>query len=70
VVVLVMKVVALVKFDLIHTLYNMSNLRANFNMSNYLLLNLFLCALVNAHFLFFHQMFQNTLPTCLGVLNA
>ena len=65
-----MKMVSLVKFDLIHTLYNMSNLCTNFNMTNYLLLNLFLCALVNMHFLFFHQIFENTLPTCLGVLYA
>jgi hypothetical protein len=46
-----------VKFDLIHTLYNMSNLRANFNMTNYLLHNFFHCALTNMHFLFFHQVF-------------
>lgn len=69
-VVLLIKVVGLVKFDLIHTLYNMSNVRANFNMTNYLLLNLFLCALLNLHFLFFHQIFQTTLPTCLGVQHA
>lgn len=69
-VILVLKTIALVKFDLIHTLYNMSNLRANFNMTNYLLLNFFHCALTNLHFLVFHQIFETTLPTCLGVLHA
>jgi hypothetical protein len=69
-VILILKMVSLIKFDLIHTLYNMSNLKANFNMTNYLLLNLFLCALVNMHFLFFHQIFESALPVCLGVLYA
>jgi hypothetical protein len=70
VLILVVKVVSLVKFDLIRTLYNMSNLRANFNMTNYLLMNLFLCALTNLHFLVFHQIFETTLPICLGVQYA
>lgn len=64
---MVMKIIEMVKFDLVRTLYNMSNLQANFNMSNYLLLNLFFCALVNLHFITFNQVFETTLPTCLGV---
>ena len=60
----------MVKYDIIKTLYNMSNLRANFNMTNYLLQNLFLCAMVNLHFIFFHQIFKTTVPTCLGVQQA
>jgi hypothetical protein len=48
----------------------MSNLKANFNMTNYLLQNFFLCALVNNHFIFYHQIFRTTLPTCLGVQYA
>lgn len=68
--ILVFKVIQLAKYDIIKTLYNMSNLRANFNMTNYLLQNLFLCALLNLHFVFFHQIFKTTVPTCLGVQQA
>ena len=55
------------KFDIIKTLYNMSNLRSNFNMTNYILQNLFLASLINSHFIFYHQIFKTTLPTCFGV---
>ena len=37
------KMVQLGKFDIIKTLYNMSNLRANFNLSNYLIFNFLFC---------------------------
>lgn len=67
VIILILKLIQLIKFDIIKTLYNMSNLKANFNMTNYILQNLFLCSFVNAHFIFFHQFFKTTLPTCLGV---
>lgn len=69
-IILVFKMIQLVKYDIIKTLYNMSNLRANFNMTNYLLQNLFICAFVNLHFIFFHQIFKTTVPTCLGVQQA
>lgn len=39
-------------------------------MTNYLLQNLFICAFVNLHFIFFHQIFKTTVPTCLGVQQA
>lgn len=57
----------MIKFDIIKTLYNMSNLRANFNMTNYVLQNLFLASLMNSHFIFYHQIFKTTLPVCFGV---
>ncbi len=65
-----LKGVQMAKFDIIKTMYNMSNLRANFNMTNYVLHNLFFCAFVNNHFVFFHQVLKTTLPTCLGVKSA
>ncbi len=61
------KLVQLVKFDLTKTLYNMSNVKANFNMSNYLIFNLIFCSFVNDHYIFFNQIFNNINDTCLGV---
>ena len=66
VILLVFKSVQLMKFDLIKTLYNMSTLRTNFNMSNYIIFNLFICSLLNDHYIFYNQVFNTKLPTCLG----
>lgn len=63
---LVFKILQLVKFDLVRTLYNMSNLRSNFNLSNYILFHLFLASLMNHHYIFFNQIFNTNSPTCLG----
>lgn len=54
-VILVFKSFQLFKFDLIQTLYNMSNVKANYNLSNYLIFNLSFCALINMHFYFYNQ---------------
>ncbi len=58
------------KFDFIKTLYNMSNLRANFNMSNYLLFNFIFCSFLNDHYIFYNQVFNTITNTCLGVTES
>jgi hypothetical protein len=45
----------------------MSNLHSNFNMSNYIINHLFVASLVNDHYIFFNQIFNTELSTCLGV---
>jgi len=65
--ILVIKVIQLVKFDIIKTLYNMSNLKANFNLTNYITFHLIFAGLVNNHFIFFNQIYYTDLPVCLGV---
>jgi hypothetical protein len=44
----------------------MSNLRANFNLSNYLIFHFLFAALVHSHYLLFNQAF-NASSSCLGV---
>ena len=66
-VILLVKLAQLAKFDLIKTLYNMSNVRANFNMSNYIIFNLIFCSFVNDHYVFFNQVFNSVGDACLGV---
>lgn len=70
VIIIILKIIQIVKFDIIKTLYNMSNLKANFNMTNYVLQNLFFCAFVNNHFIFYQQIFKTTTPICLGVKSS
>jgi hypothetical protein len=65
----VIKVIQLIKFDFIRTLYNMSNLKANFNLSNYLIFNFLFCSFVNDHYIFYNQIFNSIAGTCLGVTN-
>ena len=62
-----MKVAQLLRFDLLKTLYNMSNLRTNFNMSNYLIFNFLFCSFIHDHYVFFNQIFNSITDTCLGV---
>jgi hypothetical protein len=64
---LVMKTIQLLKFDFVKTLYNMSNLRANFNLSNYHIWNFLFCAFISDHYIFYNQVFNSTTGTCLGV---
>lgn len=45
----------------------MSNIKANFNMSNYLIFNFLFCSFVNDHYIFFNQVFNSITDTCLGV---
>ena len=62
-----MKIIQIGKFDIIKTLYNMANLKSNFNLSNYLIFNFLFCAFINNHYIFFNQIFNTITETCLGV---
>ena len=64
---IVIKIIQLGKYDFIRTLYNMSNMKANFNMSNYLIFNFLFCSFVNDHYIFWNQVFNTITNTCLGV---
>lgn len=48
----------------------MSNLKANFNLSNYLIFNFLFCSFVNNHYIFYNQVFNSITGTCLGVTNT
>ena len=48
----------------------MSNLKTNFNLSNYLIFNFLFCAFVSNHYIFNNQAFNTITDTCLGVKNT
>lgn len=68
--IIIMKSILIFSFDYIRVKYNYQHNLTNFNYTNYIMINLFIAALINQHFQFFNLIFYSTLPGCLGCKNG
>lgn len=54
------------KFDMMKVKYNIQSNVTNFNMSNYIIVNLLLAAVINQHYYFYSIIFDEQIDVCLG----
>ena len=65
--ILVMKNWQIYKFDIVKAIYNYEHGRYNFNVSNFIVYNLFFASFLHGHFYFFNFIFYGHFQPCLGI---
>jgi hypothetical protein len=66
VIIIVYKSVLVFKFDMMKVKHNIQANVSNFNMSNYIIVNLLIAGLINHHYYFYSIIFDQQISVCLG----
>jgi hypothetical protein len=69
VIIIVYKSILVFKFDMMKVKHNIQANLSNFNMSNYIIINLLIAGLINHHYYFYSIIFDQQISVCLGDKN-